>query len=308
MEKIYPRKALYIKLGKGGRYEKDCLTNPGLVKVGWNQIDHQLCLNGNWEAVRKQCLKVYKSGEQATTSRMNQLRNFYESGEDILWITFHDEYLYWCFAKKDVTLQNDNTKTRPTLAGWSNRDVLQNLLDASRLSGSLLAVQRFQGVICEVKEFNYLVRKINSLSSPIEQKAVDARETLIQSLVAIIQDLHWKEFELLTDLIFRQAGWQRLGVLGKTTKDIDLDLFSPIDQERYKVQVKAKAGMPEFNKFKSTASDNQGFARFYFVVHKPDARLIKEVDNPLMKVWLPNDIARLAVNYGLVDWLILKAK
>jgi hypothetical protein len=131
---------------------------------------------------------------------------------------------------------------------------------------------------------------------------------LIQSLVAIIQNLHWKEFELLTDLIFRQAGWQRLGVLGETTKDIDLDLLSPIDQKHYRVQVKSAAGKKEFQSFLSLAANETEDTHYYFVVHQPDASLVKEADNPLVRVWLPDDIARLAVNYGLVDWLIGKAK
>lgn len=308
MDKIKPTHALYIKLGRGGEYEQESLAPPGSIHVGWNQVDHGLCNARNWKAVREQSLEIYHGSEQTATAKTNQLRLFYESGEDVLWITIYKGHLYWCFAKKEIIIQPDNSKIRPTLAGWNNIDIQGKPLDVSRLSGSLLAVQGFRSTICKVKEFDYLVRKINCESSPAEQKVIDARETLIQSLVAIIHELNWKEFELFADLIFRQAGWQRLGVLGKTTKDIDLDLLSPIDQERYKVQVKSAAGRREFQLFLSLAADAQGFARYYFIVHKPDASLLNEAGNPLVQVWLPEDIARLAVNYGLVDWLIAKAK
>jgi len=313
MDKINPKNALYIKLGRGGEYEKECLTSPGKVHVGWEDIDHVLCLAGDWEAVRRMNLGIYKA-KQTATNQANQLRTFYESGEDVLWITFFQGHLYWCFASTEVLIQDDGSRIRPTVQGWHKSDIQGKPLDASRLSGSLLVLQSFRGTITKVKEFEYLVRKINCENLPIEQKAIDARETLIQSLVAIIQDLHWKEFELLTDLIFRQAGWQRMGVLGKTQKDIDLDLLSPIDQERYKVQVKSAAGNSEFQSFLSLAADAQEFSRYYFVVHQPSKNLLRDVDNikgedrQLVKVWLPEDIARLAVNYGLVDWLIGKAK
>jgi hypothetical protein len=267
-----------------------------------------MCLDRKWAEVREIEIQNYGGNPATATSQTRQLQLFYESGRDVLWITFYHDHLYWCFVEEAVTRLNDGSRFRPTLQGWFNHDIAGDPLDVSRLSGSLLAVQGYRSTICNVREFEYLVRKINAESSPAEQRAVDAREALTQSLVAIIQGLHWKEFELLTDLIFRQVGWQRLGVLGKTTKDVDLDLLSPIDQERYKVQVKSAAGNQEFQSFLAMASDNQEFTRYYFVVHRPSVGLMKQSDNPLVKVWLPGDIARIAVNYGLVDWLIAKAK
>lgn len=308
IEKIHPKSALYIKLGEGGNYERECLTSPGKLHVGWKDIPKELCDSGDWEAIRQLELIEYKGNKPTAANQTNQLRSFYESAEDVLWITFYGDHLYWCFAKPEVIIEMDNSRVRHTLQGWNDFDIDGRTLETSRLSGSLLAVQGFRSTICRVKEFEYLVRKINCESSPAEMKAADARQVLIQSLIGIIQNLNWKEFELLTDLIFRQAGWQRMGVLGKTTKDIDLDLLSPIDEERYKVQVKSAAGKQEFQSFLDLAADAQGFARYYFVVHKPDASLVKEADNPLVKVWLPGDIARLVVNYGLVDWVIAKAK
>ncbi len=309
MEKIHPKSALYVKLGLGGEYEKGCLTSPGTVRVGWNVISHEMCISQRWEEVKQILLEKYFPGHPSTaTNQMRQLRHFYESGSDILWITFYQDHLYWCFTDEPVTKLDDGSQIRHTIEGWNKHDIKGKPLDVSRLSGSLLALQGFRATICNVREFEYLVRKINCETSPSEQKAIEARKALIQSLIGVIQNLNWKEFELLTDLIFRQAGWQRLGVLGKTQKDIDLDLLSPIDQERYKIQVKSTAGMVEFKKFIDLAAENQGFASYYFVVHKPDNNLLEEAENPLVKLWLPADIARLVVNYGLVDWLISKAK
>ena len=308
MKKIKPQQAYFIKLGQGGKYEQECLAAPGTLRVGWEEIDHLLCTDGKWEAVRDDHIKIYHYTAQVASSQTNQLRTFYETGEHTLWITFYDNHLYWCFARQGVALQADHSRTRATTNGWSRCDINGKDLDVSRLSGSLLAVQGFQSVLCRVHEFDYLVRKINGESSQTEQKALAARKDLVDSLVAIIRTLDWKEFELLTDLIFRQAGWQRLGVLGKATKSIDLDLLSPITNERIRVQVKSAAGKAEYQSFLDLAAANQEFARHYFVVHQPDPALEKQADNPLVKVWLAEEIARLVVNYGLVDWLIGKAK
>ena len=97
---------------------------------------------------------------------------------------------------------------------------------SSALGCKLLATESFQGTICSVSERAYLIHKINGTEEPHVQAAQHALDALIASLVPIIQRLHPKDLELLTDLIFRQSGWNRIGVVGGTTKDIDLDLLS----------------------------------------------------------------------------------
>lgn len=310
MQKINPVSALYIKLGPKGEYEEESLLQTHTVHVGWIEVPYGLCERGEWDNVRLKILPEVRGHQGTATNLRNQLRKFYESGTDVLWITFYQDHLYWCFADQTVTMQADGSRIRKAIGGWKRCDINGKDLDSSRLSGSLLAIQGYQSTICNVSKDNltYLVRKINGESSPHEQKAIAARDALIDSLVEIIQELHWKEFELLSDLIFRQAGWQRLGVLGKAQKDIDLDLLSPITQERYRVQVKAAAGVGEYQILVNLASTNQEFARYYFVVHRPDASLQNMVEDPLVKIWFAKDVARFAVNYGLADWIIAKAK
>jgi hypothetical protein len=307
MNRINPPKALYIKLGRKGEYEKASLPAPGWLHVGWNEINHELCLSGNWEEARRINLTVYANAGTATR-QTNQLQLFYKSDQTVLWITFYHGHLYWCFAKEEIIPQTDGSRIRPTMDGWRNHDIKGVVLDSSRLSGSLLALQSFRGTICNVGELEYLVRKINAETLPVEQKAIDAREALIQSLVGVIQNLHPKEFELLTDLIFRQAGWQRLAVVGETTKDIDLYLKSPISQERYFVQVKSKVSRDEFRSFSELAQERSVDEQYYLVVHQPNAWINDAAKDSPVNILLAKDITRLAVNYGLVDWLIAKSK
>jgi hypothetical protein len=120
--------------------------------------------------------------------------------------------------------------------------------------------------------------------------------------------LHPKDFEILVDLIFRQAGWQRVSVLGETQKLIDLDLLSPVTSERYAVQVKSKANRAEFESYKQKFADMQGYTRCYFVVHTPSTDLVEaKAPTDTIKLLQPKDVARLAAKYGLADWVIDKA-
>jgi len=308
--KIRAKKAFYIKLGLQGEYESECLADPGFAKVGWTELPSSM-LQGDpgqidWETIRILQNNQYKSKGTAT-NQTNQLKNFITSSPTTLWITFYLNHLYWCFLDSAIEIRDDKTKIRRTLDGWHHTNIKGEPLQFNRLSGSLLTLKGFRGTICTVHELDYLLRKINGESSPEEARAEKARRELEQSLKEIIHGLHWKEFELLTDLIFRQAGWQRIGELGKTQKSIDLDLFSPITNESILVQVKSEAGISEFEKFEEFAL-NRGANLYYFVVHKPSQSLMNASPNSEVITWSVEQIARLVVNYGLVDWLIAKAK
>jgi hypothetical protein len=176
MEKIIAKSALYIKLGRRGKYEETSLTSPGHIHIGWNYIPHELCQADDWEAIKQLEITHNKGNLSTATNQTNQLRKFYGSGEDVLWITFYNGKLYWCFAKRDVIPQPDKSRIRQTLQGWYDCDIQGNQLYTSCLSGSLLAIQGFRSVICKVSEFHYLLRKINGEESKIEKRAKDAQK------------------------------------------------------------------------------------------------------------------------------------
>jgi hypothetical protein len=170
-------------------------------------------------------------------------------------------------------------------------------------------MEGFRGTICSVKEFDYLVHKINGKLSAETQEAVKALENLERKIETLVRNLHWKDFETLVDLIFRQAGWQRVGILGGTEKTIDLDLLSPITSERYAVQIKSRAGRAEFENYQRRFTDMQGYNRLYFVVHTPSRDLVEAgtTVSGEIELLLPDKIAHLTVKYGLADWVNSKA-
>lgn len=126
------------------------------------------------------------------------------------------------------------------VASWFNMSVSGPQLDEQRLSSRLTQVKGFRGTICTVREAPYLLRKINGRAEPDADHARTCRSAQFDALVKLNQVLTWRDFELLTDLVFSAGGWRRISVLGKTEKAVDLDVEQPVTRERAMVQVKSK--------------------------------------------------------------------
>src|SRR5205814_988628 len=129
-------------------------------------------------------------------------------------------------------------KIRSVVDRWRCVDLRDQPLLMSSLSGKLLSMQGYRGTICQVRERDYLLARLNAEDRPDVARAKDALIRLHADIEAVIRSLTWRDFEILIDLIFRQAGWNRVSAVGSTIKSIDLDLISPITAERYGVQVK----------------------------------------------------------------------
>jgi len=153
---INPKNVYYIKLGRSGEWEKDCLELSQTIKIGYREVPDELCRQGKWGEVHK-IMQDIREDVGAATRDTNQVRDFYESDEQILWITFWGDRLYWCFSKPEIMTLPDNSKSRPVIGKWSSCDILGQPLQKTQLSGALLRVEGFRGTICGVKEFEYLV-------------------------------------------------------------------------------------------------------------------------------------------------------
>jgi hypothetical protein len=253
---------------------------------------------------------AFSRNKGVATFHATQVREFYEADESVLWITFHSDRLWWCFSSTEITRLPNNEKERKAISGWRDHDVNGEPLLRGKLSGRLLAVQGFLGTVCTVSDLDYLLHRINGTVEPHVAAAQTAYENLQTALVPIIRKLHPKDLETLTDLVFRQSGWQRVGVSGGTEKDIDLDLISPVTGERIAVQVKSKANSAIWKAYQEQFADMRGFSRFYFVTHSPDKALQKEAaaaDDPCFVLWDVERMASQAVRGGLTGWLLDKA-
>ena len=305
MERITAQKALYIKLGEKGRWETECLEN-GILRVGYHNIPTSLCKKRNWQEVTALYLSQNAKAGNATR-HTNELREFYEAGAETLWITFSARRLWWGFAKGPVSLGTDDDKQREMAQKWSSTDINGKLLDVAEISSRLTQVRGFLGTICEVHELDYLLRKINGEVLPEVKTAKEARDALLASMVPLIQNLTWQDFELLVDLVFSSGGWRRVGVLGKTEKDIDIDMIQPVTQERVMVQVKAKSWIEVARKVAETATVMKHFNRVFLVTHTFQGRISKEGLGEQFEILDVNRLAPLVLDAGLSDWLITKS-
>jgi hypothetical protein len=115
MTKIEATKVLFIKLGEGGKYEKDCIEKDQTLRLGYSRVPHEICMKGDWKAVNDYFIQVDKTKPFVATSHSNQIKQFYEESEQTLWITFYANKLWWCLSKPEITLLPDKTKTRPVI-------------------------------------------------------------------------------------------------------------------------------------------------------------------------------------------------
>jgi len=302
------KKALFIKLGEGGRFEKECLDK-NILKIGYNDADDALCSSGQWQKVKDYYQHKRNFPPQVATFHVTQVKYFYEADETVLWITFCNNKLYWCFSEPKVYAQKDGSKIRKVIGKWSCKDLKGRTLFLDNISGRLAKTQGFRGTICLVWEKDYLINKITGEQSKDIKESEEAFHQLKDKLILLIKKLNPKDFELLIDLIFRAGGWQRLGVVGKTQKLIDLAIFHPITEEKAVVQIKCSTNVPEFNKYKKAFTGMTDYDRFFYVAHTPQGDLkkyINDVDN--LNLYFSDKIAELTINSGLFDWVLKKVE
>lgn len=299
-------RVLFIKLGEKGSLEQKCIDG-GLIELDYSEIDHQSCLDGNWVLVNRQIADAYGTAPNATTSHKNQIRRFYEEPAETLWITFHNGKLWHCFADRKIDLTANGTKTRKTIGGWKDHDSAGKTLFIQSISGRLTKVQGFRGTICEVEEKEYLLHKLNNTQSR-ELEAVEKNiASLKKNLEALIKRLNPQDFEVFVDLIFRAAGWSRIGELGKTVKTIDIELMAPVTNERAVVQVKSQSDRGVYSDFEARLEALQGYDKRFFVTHSPTPDLAKHINSRSeanIIFWDVQQLSELSINAGLIDWLI----
>ncbi|MBH3383268.1 hypothetical protein I5S53_04655 [Pseudomonas juntendi] len=306
MQMINPTHIRFIKLGEGGEWEASSIAER-VIRLGYHSPHHQDSLDGNWDAVRRFWLKARGGKEGPTTSSVNQIRAFYELPESCLWITFYKKRLYWCFAEAKVTELSDQSRIREVIGQWSSCDIHGQPLRVENIDGRVTKVQGYRGTICAVDMQDYLIKKINGHTIDEVQAAKDSLQRLRDEVEELIKGLWWHDFELLIDLIFSKSGWQRFSVLGKTEKDIDLDVYSPATQKRAFVQIKSSTSKSDFESYLKSYDEYEQFDEMYFIYHTCKGDLAPTVgERKDIHIWNLSRIARLVVNSGLVEWLINK--
>ncbi len=154
----------YIKLGKHGTWEKECLDT-GIMRLGFyseNPVILRSCRKGAWDKLRQGFLDAGEIPGKATEFT-NEIRYFFEDDGTTLWITFHGDRLFWCFLDPNPPeCHADGVGTwRAVLNGWRCEDLKGEALTKRRLSKGLTKLAGYPGTICEVHLAEYVIRRIN---------------------------------------------------------------------------------------------------------------------------------------------------
>lgn len=306
MSAIQPNLVRYIKLGDGGRWERECIKE-GIIRFGFGTNEDEkfsVCLRGEWDELTRLFLAEGKN--QGTATRFtNETQIFFKDNGSTLWITFKGEDLWWGFLNSDAPVAHADGLGvwRRVQNGWKNTDINGEPLTKSRLSGALTKLAAYRGTSCSVDVEEYLIRRINGQKVQQVERALTARKEMIDAAAGLMRLLVPKDFELLVDLVFTSSGWRRTNVVGKTQKFLDLDLVLPSTGERACVQVKSKTSSKELASYIEQLDDFTSHSRMFFVFHTGK---IDEPGDERVSIIGPQKLAELVVEAGLVGWLIEK--
>ena len=304
MDPIAPGAIRYIKLGAGGAFARASLDN-GELQLGYHEVPHDVCAAGDWDGILARFQDIRRTIGKARDST-REVQDFYTLGQDCLWITFADGYLWWAFAEPEVAMLDRDppaaSRARRTIGGWCNTSIDGQLLRMGDLSTRLTQVANYRGTICAVRASDYLLRCINGQTEPMLVEATAARSAMIASARTMIAQLHWADFEILVHLIFARGGWQRCSLLGGTMADIDLLIEQPTTGETASVQVKSRASQAILDEHMVYFASS-GLPRTFFVCHSPDS-VLSTGGASGVHLWTGDRLAEVAVKSGLFDWLM----
>ena len=305
-------KIRYIKLGAGGRWETAALDQ-GRVDWGLTTDPHEIALEGDWERLHT-LYKGLRSSAGAATADLTETQAFYDRDPEVLWITFARGKMWWAFAEPEVHWvggdgEGEGTRYRLTRDGWHDSDIMGATLNIDRLSSSLTQVAGYRRTICGVAEAAYCLRMINAAVDPDRAALNAARQVVAQGLAKAASRLHWRDFELLVELILARSGWQRVSALGGTLKDVDLIVEQLFTGERMVVQVKSKAAQAVVDDYAQRFAIRGVSEKLLFVCHTPVGVLREPaaLQGQQVELMTSTAIACRAAACGLTDWILDRA-
>ena len=313
MEEVKFENAYFIKLGEKGKWAEESIAK-GIVRIGWKKVFLDDINNANWENVKKVIKQDYteRDKKNGSTQDYEALKRFCDANEEDVLITFYENKMYWCKLVNGPVRQDDVSKFRKTKNGWSCNPINSpdKIFYSNEISGKISKTQAFQGTLCQYKakeEIDIVNRLINGIQNPFVKEIRKKKGEICKLITNIITDLHWKDCEIITDLIFQQSGWYRVSMSGGSMEFMDFEYVEPINNDRYIVQVKSGAKRSDFLNYQSQFI-HKGYRKLFFVSFNPHEDLIDyepEKDNIMNLCGLK--LATLIFDLGLVEWVLKKS-
>lgn len=293
------KKAYFIKLGEKGAWEDYCLQQ-GELRLGFYEVPD--------DATDNEIRDAYPEKTKATTTKyINQIRNFYEADESVLFITFINGKLWWAQAGGPVRYLGMDKKQHPygsrsrkTKNGWSSISLSGEELHMHNISGQLTdRIRRRPDTIFEIKDksVDMLLDVIRGTQNAGITAYDEAKQNMISAITERLQHMRPKPFETLVEKLFNKAGWLTRGQAGGSLKTIDLDLWHPLLNKRAIVQIKTQTTQAEFDKYANDFKQwdmDEG----YFVYHSTKKTIQNNTQH--MKLIDGDEISKLVLEYGLL--------
>jgi hypothetical protein len=306
----HPAAVRYIKLGRGGAWAPEAIEQH-IIPFGFSQVPHEPCASSDWDQVRKDLATAGRT-PTGMTQGLRELQDFYQLGEDTLWVTFADRHLYWTFADNEVVPVDAPEpgswhRFRRCGSAWSRLSVTGEPLSTSSLSSALTRVAGFRQTICTIERQDYLLRRIRGEEEPLLAEARAVRCDLERVALEMIAALDWRDFEIMVDLLFARGGWRRQSALAEGEVDIDLLLDNPVTRETAWVQVKSRGDQRTLDDYLDRFTRDGSAQHFFLVCHSPSTT-IRAPDDPRVHLWVGPELAQAAISAGLFDWLIERTR
>lgn len=304
---IAPKHVRYIKLGTGGKWARRCFEHDEL-HFGDAREPHDQCLAGDWDGARRYMIEVLGRAPGPAADSVREMRDFYELGQNALWVTFFEGFLWWTLADGNVTdlrgTPGEHGAVMRKVRGWRNDSLLGQPLRVDLISTRLTKVAAYQRTICKIDDVAYLLRKINDEDEPSAFLGRQALANLISAAEAMIPRLHERDFELMADLMLANLGWRRISMLGGSMPDVDLVVAQAATGERAFVQVKSRATQAVLDDYIGRFAAS-GLDRMFFICHTPTTELTAPND-PRVHIWANRELAAKINTAGLYEWLIAR--
>jgi hypothetical protein len=307
MDVNLPSSVRYVKNGSGGRWWQAAKEN-GQVHAGWQDIPSKLLLNPGFGEIERVVRKGF-TDQGAATRDFKALRCLLDAPSQHVWITFEEGCMWWCTVS-DLAKINSNGQDQShgnfwlvCDHPWSNRSLGGRLLAMTDLPGTVTAAAGFRGTVSEPKASEAILRIIRDEKNKDVAASRDQRANYEQTIFTIIQQLRWKDFEQLVDVILDRTGWKRISTLGGTREGIDIEVENPTADEIAFVQVKSSATQAILNDYvRRFNAQRDRYARMIFAVHSVDGQLIPPANLPV-QLWTCQKLAELVVRLGLGEWV-----
>ena len=302
-----PSSVRYVKNGRSGRWWKSAQGN-GQIHAGWKNIPDELLLKKDLPAIETLLREQY-ADKPGAKQDLNQVLTLLDSPSRHLWITFEDDYLWWCTVCDGITANPDGETVTSghfwlTCAHpWSNTSLTGRLLATSELPGTVTTTAGFRATVCTPKDSEAILRLIKGETDKDAIDSADRRRQYELAVHKIVQRLSPQDFEHLIDLILARTGWERIAVLGGTREGIDVEAENPAADEIAFVQVKSSAGQDVLGDYVDRFRQRQErYSRMIFAVHTPRGPLAPPRGLPV-QVWTGEKVAELVVRLGLGRWV-----